>query len=412
MLLALGGDGRNGNREESAEKTERVGRETESAVKILEELLIFGYRKNASDIHMEPWEDRFVIRMRIDGMMTMVREFDKSMYQPLVTRAKVISGMDIAKKRVPQDGHFRETIKGIRLDMRTSVIPTIFGEKMVLRFLDRKTEIDHCGTFGMNEENYKKMIQILRSPGGILYLTGPTGCGKTTTLYLILEYLLRQPVNIVTIEDPVERYLPGISQIQVNEQAGLTFESGLRAVLRQDPDIIMIGEIRDQETAQIAVQASITGHLVVSTLHTNSSASTISRLEDMGVESYLLADSVKGIIAQRLVRRLCPACKREHLLTEEEKAFMNIPAFRPVKIYEPCGCEKCANTGYKGRIGIYEIMTITPKLKSLISKGVDIEDINKAACDEGMHTLRQSAEKLVLEGVTSFQEMLKTTFEN
>ena len=204
MLLALGGDGRNGNREESAEKTERVGRETESAVKILEELLIFGYRKNASDIHMEPWEDRFVIRMRIDGMMTMVREFDKSMYQPLVTRAKVISGMDIAKKRVPQDGHFRETIKGIRLDMRTSVIPTIFGEKMVLRFLDRKTEIDHCGTFGMNEENYKKMIQILRSPGGILYLTGPTGCGKTTTLYLILEYLLRQPVNIVTIEDPGE----------------------------------------------------------------------------------------------------------------------------------------------------------------------------------------------------------------
>mgnify|MGYP003099351255 FL=1 len=216
MLLALGGDG---NREESAEKTERVGRETESAVKILEELLIFGYRKNASDIHMEPWEDRFVIRMRIDGMMTMVREFDKSMYQPLVTRAKVISGMDIAKKRVPQDGHFRETIEGIRLDMRTSVIPTIFGEKMVLRFLDRKMEIDHCGTFGMNEENYKKMIQILRSPGGILYLTGPTGCGKTTTLYLILEYLLRQPVNIVTIEDPVERYLPGISQIQVNEQA-------------------------------------------------------------------------------------------------------------------------------------------------------------------------------------------------
>ena len=282
MLLALGGDGRNGNREESAEKTERVGRETESAVKILEELLIFGYRKNASDIHMEPWEDRFVIRMRIDGMMTMVREFDKSMYQPLVTRAKVISGMDIAKKRVPQDGHFRETIKGIRLDMRTSVIPTIFGEKMVLRFLDRKTEIDHCGTFGMNEENYKKMIQILRSPGGILYLTGPTGCGKTTTLYLLLEYLLRQPVNIVTIEDPVERYLPGISQIQVNEQAGLTFESGLRAVLRQDPDIIMVGETRDPETAKISVRAAITGHLVLSTLHTKSAVGGITRMAHGG----------------------------------------------------------------------------------------------------------------------------------
>ena len=223
-------------------------------------------------------------------------------------------------------------------------------------------------------------------------------------MVLVGVHLNKEDVNIITVEDPVEANIDGINQVQVNNKADLTFASALRSILRQDPDIIMIGEIRDQ--------ASITGHLVVSTLHTNSSASTISRLEDMGVESYLLADSVKGIIAQRLVRRLCPACKREHLLTEEEKAFMNIPAFRPVKIYEPCGCEKCANTGYKGRIGIYEIMTITPKLKSLISKGVDIEDINKAACDEGMHTLRQSAEKLVLEGVTSFQEMLKTTFEN
>ena len=245
-----------------------------------------------------------------------------------------------------------------------------------------------------------------------MLMIGPTGSGKSTTLYTALSELNKEDVNIITVEDPVEANIDGINQVQVNNKADLTFASALRSILRQDPDIIMIGEIRDQETAQIAVQASITGHLVVSTLHTNSSASTISRLEDMGVESYLLADSVKGIIAQRLVRRLCPACKREHLLTEEEKAFMNIPAFRPVKIYEPCGCEKCANTGYKGRIGIYEIMTITPKLKSLISKGVDIEDINKAACDEGMHTLRQSAEKLVLEGVTSFQEMLKTTFEN
>ena len=225
---------------------------------------------------------------------------------------------------------------------------------------------------------------------GIILVTGPTGSGKSTTLYTALSELNKEDVNIITVEDPVEANIDGINQVQVNNKADLTFASALRSILRQDPDIIMIGEIRDQETAQIAVQASITGHLVVSTLHTNSSASTISRL----------------------VRRLCPACKREHLLTEEEKAFMNIPAFRPVKIYEPCGCEKCANTGYKGRIGIYEIMTITPKIKSLISKGVDIEDINKAACDEGMHTLRQSAEKLVLEGVTSFQEMLKTTFEN
>lgn len=405
MLLALGGDGRNGNREESAEKTERVGRETESAVKILEGLLIFGYRKNASDIHMEPWEDRFVIRMRIDGMMTMVREFDKSMYQPLVTRAKVISGMDIAKKRVPQDGHFRETIEGIRLDMRTSVIPTIFGEKMVLRFLDRKTEIDHCGTFGMNEENYKKMIQILRSPGGILYLTGPTGCGKTTTLYLILEYLLRQPVNIVTIEDPVERYLPGISQIQVNEQAGLTFESGLRAVLRQDPDIIMVGETRDPETAKISVRAAITGHLVLSTLHTKSAVGGITRMADMGVEPYLTADSLCGMAAQRLVRKVCPHCAEAVELTEEEQRLLG----RTVKSAKRGrGCEHCLNTGYKGRTAVHEIFVMDRELKRMTAENRPAWEIEEYIVKtQGMRTMREELADLVCDGVIPMEEFLR-----
>lgn len=403
MLLALGGDG---NREESAEKTERVGRETESAVKILEGLLIFGYRKNASDIHMEPWEDRFVIRMRIDGMMTMVREFDKSMYQPLVTRAKVISGMDIAKKRVPQDGHFRETIEGIRLDMRTSVIPTIFGEKMVLRFLDRKTEIDHCGTFGMNEENYKKMIQILRSPGGILYLTGPTGCGKTTTLYLILEYLLRQPVNIVTIEDPVERYLPGISQIQVNEQAGLTFESELRAVLRQDPDIIMVGETRDPETAKISVRAAITGHLVLSTLHTKSAVGGITRMADMGVEPYLTADSLCGMAAQRLVRKVCPHCAEAVELTEEELRLLG----RTVKSAKRGrGCEHCLNTGYKGRTAVHEIFVMDRELKRMTAENRPAWEIEEYIVKtQGMRTMREELADLVCDGVIPMEEFLRT----
>lgn len=405
MLLALGGDGRNGNREESAEKTERVGRETESAVKILEGLLIFGYRKNASDIHMEPWEDRFVIRMRIDGMMTMVREFDKSMYQPLVTRAKVISGMDIAKKRVPQDGHFRETIEGIRLDMRTSVIPTIFGEKMVLRFLDRKTEIDHCGTFGMNEENYKKMIQILRSPGGILYLTGPTGCGKTTTLYLILEYLLRQPINIVTIEDPVERYLPGISQIQVNEQAGLTFESELRAVLRQDPDIIMVGETRDPETAKISVRAAITGHLVLSTLHTKSAVGGIIRMADMGVEPYLTADSLCGMAAQRLVRKVCPHCAEAVELTEEEQRLLG----RTVKSAKRGrGCEHCLNTGYKGRTAVHEIFVMDRELKRMTAENRPAWEIEEYIVKtQGMRTMREELADLVCDGVIPMEEFLR-----
>ena len=402
MLLALGGDG---NREESAEKTERVGRETESAVKILEGLLIFGYRKNASDIHMEPWEDRFVIRMRIDGMMTMVREFDKSMYQPLVTRAKVISGMDIAKKRVPQDGHFRETIEGIRLDMRTSVIPTIFGEKMVLRFLDRKTEIDHCGTFGMNEENYKKMIQILRSPGGILYLTGPTGCGKTTTLYLILEYLLRQPINIVTIEDPVERYLPGISQMQVNEQAGITFEAGLRAVLRQDPDIIMVGETRDPETAKISVRAAITGHLVLSTLHTKSAVGGIIRMADMGVEPYLTADSLCGMAAQRLVRKVCPHCAEAVELTEEEQRLLG----RTVKSAKRGrGCEHCLNTGYKGRTAVHEIFVMDRELKRMTAENRPAWEIEEYIVKtQGMRTMREELADLVCDGVIPMEEFLR-----
>ena len=375
-------------------------------MKILEELLIFGYRKNASDIHMEPWEDRFVIRMRIDGMMTMVREFDKSMYQPLVTRAKVISGMDIAKKRVPQDGHFRETIKGIRLDMRTSVIPTIFGEKMVLRFLDRKTEIDHCGTFGMNEENYKKMIQILRSPGGILYLTGPTGCGKTTTLYLILEYLLRQPVNIVTIEDPVERYLPGISQIQVNEQAGLTFESGLRAVLRQDPDIIMVGETRDPETAKISVRAAITGHLVLSTLHTKSAVGGITRMADMGVEPYLTADSLCGMAAQRLVRKVCPHCAEAVELTEEEQRLLG----RTVKSAKRGrGCEHCLNTGYKGRTAVHEIFVMDRELKRMTAENRPAWEIEEYIVKtQGMRTMREELADLVCDGVIPMEEFLRT----
>ena len=405
MLLAIGGDGKKGNREKIPENMGQMGKEVESAVKILEELLMLGYRENASDIHMEPWEDRFVIRMRIDGMMTMVREFDKSMYQPLVTRAKVISGMDIAKKRVPQDGHFRETIEGIRLDMRTSVIPTIFGEKMVLRFLDRKTEIDHCGTFGMNEENYKKMIQILRSPGGILYLTGPTGCGKTTTLYLILEYLLRQPVNIVTIEDPVERYLPGISQIQVNEQAGLTFESGLRAVLRQDPDIIMVGETRDPETAKISVRAAITGHLVLSTLHTKSAVGGITRMADMGVEPYLTADSLCGMAAQRLVRKVCPHCAEAVELTEEEQRLLG----RTVKSAKRGrGCEHCLNTGYKGRTAVHEIFVMDRELKRMTAENRPAWEIEEYIVKtQGMRTMREELADLVCDGVIPMEEFLR-----
>ena len=406
MLLAIGGDGKKGNREKIPENMGQMGKEAESAVKILEELLMLGYRENASDIHMEPWEDRFVIRMRIDGMLTKLREFDPSMYQPLVTRAKVISGMDIAKKRVPQDGHFRETIRGIRLDMRTSVIPTIFGEKMVLRFLDTKTEIDNREMFGMSAENYGKMMQILKSPGGILYLTGPTGCGKTTTLYMILEYLAKQPVNIVTIEDPVERYLPGISQMQVNEQAGLTFESGLRSVLRQDPDIIMVGETRDPETAKISVRAAITGHLVLSTLHTKSAAGGSTRMADMGVEPYLTADSLCGMAAQRLVRKVCPNCAETVELTDKEQELLGrkIRSTRRGR-----GCECCRNTGYRGRTAVHEIFVMDRELKKMTVENRpewEIEDY--VVKTQGMRTMREELADLVRDGVISMEEFLRT----
>ncbi len=406
MLLVLGGDRKKGNREEIPENMEQMNKEAESAVKILEELLLLGYRENASDIHMEPWEDRFVIRMRIDGMLTKVWEFDRSMYQPLVTRAKVISGMDIAKKRVPQDGHFRETIEGTRLDMRTSVIPTIFGEKMVLRFLDTKTEIDHSETFGMSAENYGKMMRILKSPGGILYLTGPTGCGKTTTLYMILEYLAKEPVNIVTIEDPVERYLPGISQMQVNEQAGLTFESGLRSVLRQDPDIIMVGETRDPETAKISVRAAITGHLVLSTLHTKSAAGGITRMADMGIEPYLTADSLCGMAAQRLVRKVCLHCAETVELTDEEQKLLGrkIRSARRGR-----GCEFCRNTGYKGRTAVHEIFVMDRELKKMTAENRpewEIEDY--VVKTQGMRTMREELADLVCDGVIPMEEFLRT----
>ena len=405
MLGILGGEGKQENKNE-VQEMENYGAEAGSAVKLLEELLNLGYRKNASDIHLEPQEDRMVVRMRLDGMLLHVREYDKEMHQPLVTRAKVLSGMDIAKKRVPQDGHFKEMIDGICLDVRTSVVPTIFGEKMVLRLLNMKTEIDHGKTFGMREENYEKMKRILRSPGGILYLTGPTGCGKTTTLYLILEYLLRQPVNIVTIEDPVERYLPGISQIQVNEQAGLTFESGLRAVLRQDPDIIMVGETRDPETAKISVRAAITGHLVLSTLHTKSAVGGITRMADMGVEPYLTADSLCGMAAQRLVRKVCPHCAEAVELTEEEQRLLG----RTVKSAKRGrGCEHCLNTGYKGRTAVHEIFVMDRELKRMTAENRPAWEIEEYIVKtQGMRTMREELADLVCDGVIPMEEFLRT----
>ena len=369
-------------------------------------------RQRASDIHIEAKEDSVRVRFRIDGSLYEKFTYSIHLLPAIMARLKIIGGMDIAEKRKPQDGRFTIMVDKREYDIRVSVLPTVYGEKCVMRLAQKKALTRNKSELGFSPSELKAFDDILKNPNGILLVTGPTGSGKSTTLYTALSELNKEDVNIVTVEDPVEANIDGINQVQVNVKAELTFASALRSILRQDPDIIMIGEIRDGETAQIAVQASITGHLVVSTLHTNSAAGSISRLINIGVEGYLLADSLVGIIAQRLVRRLCPYCKKPHLITDTERRIMGIRADVNPEIYEPVGCERCDNTGYSGRIGIYEIMKITPPLKELISKNASVSELKQMGMREGMHTLRQSATMLVIKGITSVHEMIKTTFEN
>ena len=403
-------------REGKIKTLEEAGNEddvTNSPVVVLVNSIIeSAARLRASDIHIEALENAVRVRYRIDGVLHEKSNYSIHLLPAIIARLKIIGGMDISEKRKPQDGRITLVIDRVEYDIRVSILPTVFGEKCVMRLAQKKALTRDKKDLGFSDDELHAFDHILKNTNGILLVTGPTGSGKSTTLYTALSELNKEDVNIITVEDPVEANIDGINQVQVNPKAELTFASALRSILRQDPDIIMIGEIRDGETAQIAVQASITGHLVVSTLHTNSAASTISRLEDMGIESYLLADSMIGVIAQRLVRRLCPHCKKPHVLTEGERKMMELPIDMEVHAFEPCGCEQCDNTGYKGRIGIYEIMTVTPKLKTLIAKGVGADELKVAAQAEGMHTLRDSAVKLVLDGVTSYNEMLRTTFEN
>lgn len=329
----------------------------------------------------------------------------------LLPDLKVISGMDISEKRKPQDGRITITVDRREYDIRVSNLPTVFGEKVVMRLASKEGFKRDKKDLGLSPTDLVKFDNILRNPHGIILVTGPTGSGKSTTLYTALSELASDEVNIITVEDPVEANVDNVNQVQVNVKANLTFASALRSILRQDPDIIMIGEIRDGETAEIAVKASITGHLVVSTLHTNSTAASISRLIDMGIEPYLLGDSLVGIIAQRLVRRLCPECKEPYEADEEEKRVLKVPQNEPLKLYKACGCEACGNTGYYGRIGVYEIMPISRKIKNLIASGANADEITAQAVTEGMNTLRMSASNYVKQGLTSFSEMMKITYE-
>lgn len=381
-------------------------------VQLVKSMIEQAVRQRASDIHIEPMERQVRVRYRIDGALYERMVYSQRLLSAIVARIKIIGGMDISEKRKPQDGRITQVVDRQEYDIRASILPTVYGEKVVMRLTSKNALTLEKKRLGLNDAELEKFDHILENPHGILLVTGPTGSGKSTTLYTALSELNKEDVNIITVEDPVEANIDGINQVQVNSKADLTFASALRSILRQDPDIIMIGEIRDAETAQIAVQASITGHLVVSTLHTNSAASTVTRLADMGIESYLIADSVVGIIAQRLVRRLCLDCKQEYEAPLEEKELLGCSTEQPLKLYKPCGCDKCDNTGYKGRIGVYEIMEVTPRLKRVIAHNEDADKIKDVALEDGMKTLRMRAAEYVMDGTTSITEMLKVSFDS
>ncbi len=377
-------------------------------IRLLNSLLLHGYNIGASDIHMEPLETETRIRLRIDGMLIHYLVLDLGLHPSLVARVKILSNLDIAEKRKPQDGHFKTRVEGVEMNLRVSSVPSVYGEKVVLRYLNVSAAITNASQFGMNDQNAAKFLRMLQNPNGIIYLTGPTGSGKTTTLYFALEELVKRPVNISTIEDPVERHIHGVTQLQVNPLAGLTFESGLRSLLRQDPDIIMVGETRDSETAAISVRSAITGHLVLSTLHTNDALSSIVRLEDMGVEPYLVANSLVGLVAQRLVRKICPYCAEEYAPDEQERRLLGEPV---ASLRRGKGCPACNNTGYKGRIAVHEVVAVDPVLRRMISLKRPIEEIYEAAREQqGFVNLLEETRELVRQGITTTEERIKLTY--
>ena len=377
-------------------------------VLLVKQIIEGGVRQRASDIHIEALENSVRVRYRIDGALKQVMSYDLSILAGITARIKIIGGMDIAEKRKPQDGRITIMVDRREFDVRVSILPTVFGEKTVMRLTSKDGLTKPKSALGFDAEQEKVFDNILSNPHGIILVTGPTGSGKSTTLYTSLSELNTEDVNIITVEDPVEANINGINQVQVNNKADMTFAAALRSILRQDPDIIMIGEIRDGETAGIAVQAAITGHLVVSTLHTNSAASTITRLIDMGIESYIAGDAVVGVIAQRLVRRLCTTCKQPRLVEDDERVQLGVPADEEdVIIYEPQGCPLCNDTGYSGRIGVYEMMPVSRELQAVIASGATADVIEKQALKEGMLTLKMVAAKHVLDGITSIAEMNK-----
>jgi general secretion pathway protein E len=384
-------------------------------IRLVSLLITNALETRASDIHVEPFENRLHVRYRIDGVLHDVESPPKRLSAAVISRIKIMANLDIAERRLPQDGRIRLRVQGKEIDLRVSTVPTMHGESVVMRILDKGGVALDFDRLGFEEDTLKRFLDVLMQPHGILLVTGPTGSGKTTTLYTALDRLNQPDVKILTVEDPVEYQMAGINQIQVKPQIDLTFANALRSIVRQDPDVIMIGEIRDLETAQIAVQSALTGHLVLSTVHTNDAPSTMNRLLDMGVEDYLLTSTIVGILAQRLVRTLCPHCKESYVALPELAEQMNLRKFtkdRDITLWHAKGCNQCSHTGYTGRISILEMLPITDEIRSLVMKHATATDLRAEAIREGMVTMYEDGLRKALKGVTTFEEVLRVTREN
>jgi len=398
---------------DSISETDDLLEQNENApiVKLINALLIKAIEEKASDIHIETFEKHMVVRFRIDGVLQEIIRPKRGIAAMLVSRIKIMSNLDIAEKRLPQDGHIALKIAGRGIDLRVSTIPASAGERVVLRILDKDAGSVDLQEIGMSAEHLDAIQKLISRPHGVILVTGPTGSGKTTTLYASLLRLNHGQLNIMTVEDPIEYMLEGIGQTQVNRKVDMTFAQGLRAILRQDPDVVMVGEIRDQETAKIAIRASLTGHLVFSTLHTNSAIGAISRLRDMGIESYMLSSGIIGLIAQRLVRTLCTHCREPHVADKETCLFLGVNPDNPPQLFKAVGCDKCRKTGYRGRTGIYEIIDIDDQLRQLIHDNASEQTLEKYARQHSKGMLEESCAK-VLAGITGADEVKRIILED
>lgn len=371
-------------------------------------MIDYAIRAGSSDIHIEPMDDRIRVRIRIDGVMQEIMSNPLSAKDAITTRIKILGGMNIAEKRIPQDGRISTEINGENVDMRVSILPTVTGEKTVIRILAKNDGNLNRKYLGISDRNNALIDKIIKVPQGICLISGPTGSGKTTTLYTLLAEKNTPDTNIITVEDPVEIRIPGLNQVQVNAKAGMTFASGLRSILRQDPDIVLVGEIRDGETAEIAMRAAITGHLVFSTIHTNDAVSSINRLIDMGLEPYMVSSALVGVVSQRLVRRICTNCREAYEPEPYEVESLRLEPGQ--KLYRGKGCSECNDKGYKGRIAIHEIVIMTKKMKSLLEKRASEDEMRKLAVTEGTQMLQESARALVLEGITTVEELNRVAY--